>query len=318
MNKKIYSEKLVQRVNELYHDLISERYHDCHPEIFEQEKDRWERIAEQYFDFADPVKIIDIGTGTGFVPLTIAQFLKQGDTFICSDISRNILDVANRKIGKQNFRCRFEFVKIESQLPFRLPFETESAEVLTVNSVLHHIENTSTFLGELDRILKPQGLLFIGHEPNKYFHENIFLKCNHFFINYILNPRLVVTQVSAKLGVEKIARKIYYFINPMKGKIALEFGKITDKINESLLKENLINTPLLSEEITGITDIKDYEGFKPDLLLPHYKLLHLETYNHILGVSMEHADSFVIRRYDSFLRKKYPKEGATFFAVLKK
>jgi ubiquinone/menaquinone biosynthesis C-methylase UbiE len=297
---------------------VSEQYHHRHPEIFELEKDRWVRIAGRFFDFAKPIKINDIGTGTGFVPLTIAKFLKIEDTFICSDISKNILGVAERNIKKQNFQCQFEFVKIESRIPFQLPFETESAEVLTVNSVLHHIENTSVFLSELDRILKPQGLVFIGHEPNKYFHENTFLRCNHFFINNILNPRLVVSQVSTKLGVEKIVRKIYYFMNSMKERIASEFEKITDKINESLLKENLINTPLLSEEITGITDIKDCEGFKPDLLLPHYELLHLETYNHILRVSIERHDGFVIRRYDSLLKKKYPKEGATFFVVLKK
>jgi len=44
------SEKLVQRVNELYHDFTSEQYNYSHPEIFDIEKERWERIFPVYLN----------------------------------------------------------------------------------------------------------------------------------------------------------------------------------------------------------------------------------------------------------------------------
>lgn len=308
-----YSEELVQRLNELYHDLINEKYHFSHPEIFEQEKERWKRIAKQFLNFANPITIVDIGTGTGFVPLTITKFLKEGDIFICSDISGGILGVAKQNINRRGRRCQFKFVKIESHVPFQLPFETESMDIVTMNSVLHHIKDTNTFLSEVNRILKSNGLLFIAHEPNKYFYENKFLCYNYLFVD----PKFTILRIFKKLHIEKIIVKVYCFIRPEIKENVSGHKKITNKINEVLLKENLIKKPLLPEEIGGITDVK-VEGFKPDLLMPYYKLLHFETYNHLGSVIVENYDNFIIRKYDNLLRRKYPKEGATFFIVLKK
>ena len=315
---KLYSEKLVQRVNELYFDFVGEQYVRTHALMFEQEKERWERIAKQFFNFTDPVTIVDIGTGTGFVPLTIAKFLKKEDIFICFDISRSILEVAKQNINKQNFHCQFKFVKIESQVPFWLPLETKSIDIVTMNSVLHHVKDTNTFLSEVDRILKPNGLLFVGHEPNKYFYDHKFLWYNYLFINRFLEPKLTVVEISRKIHLYKIIKKIHYFMYPKKKETALEHKKIAHKINEVLLKEELTKKPLLPEEIEKIVDIKAREGFNPDSLLPRYELLHFETYNHIFWVTIRHCNNFIIRKYDDLLRRKFPKEGANFFVVFKK
>jgi ubiquinone/menaquinone biosynthesis C-methylase UbiE len=60
-----------------------------------------------------------------------------------------MLKVAKRNIYKQNFACLFKFIEINNQVPFSLPFETQSTYVITMNSVLHHISDTDTFLKEL-------------------------------------------------------------------------------------------------------------------------------------------------------------------------
>lgn len=327
-NYKFYSEKLVQRVNELYSDFTSEEYHYSHPEIFEQTKERWKRIAKHFFNFDNPITIVDIGTGTGFIPLTIARFLKKEDIFICSDISGGMLDVTKRNINRENFHCQVKFVKIKNQVPLQLPFETRSINVIVMSAVLHHIKDTNTFLDEVDRILKTNGLLFVGHEPNRYFYEHKFLWYNYLIINHLINPQHTIYEIFKKLHLDgifektrlkKIIKKIYYFMYTKKKETVLKHKKITNKINEVLLKERLIEEPLLPEEICWeITDIKLREGFKPDLLLPHYKLLHLETYNHIFWVSVRRHGDFIIRKYDNLLKRKYPKDGAAFFVVLKK
>jgi len=309
-NSKFYSEKLVQRLNELYYDFTNEQYHNSHPEIFIQERERWERIARQFLNFTNPITIVDIGTGSGFVPLTIAKFTKKEDIFICSDISKDILDIAKHNIEKQNFHCKLKFVKIKNQVPYQLPFEIESIDVITMNSVLHHVKDTNTFLGQIDRVLKPNGLLFIGHEPNKYFYDNKFLLYNYL----IIDPKFIVYKLFKRLHLEKIIKKIYYLISPKKK----DYKKITNKINEVLLREKLIKKSLLCEEIDEIKDIKAQEGFQPDSLLPHYKLLLFETYNHIFRVIIKHYNNSIIRKYDNLLKTKYPKDGATFFIVLKK
>jgi ubiquinone/menaquinone biosynthesis C-methylase UbiE len=315
---KVYSEKLVQRVNELYHDFISEQYDHLHPERFEQ-KEKWERIAKQFFNFSKPITIVDIGTGTGLVPLIIAKFLKKGDVFICSDISERILDVAKERISEQNFNAIFKFVKIKTQIPFKLPFKTKMADVITMNAVLHHIKNTKKFLSEVDRVLKPHGLLFIANEPNRYFYESKFLWYNYLFLQYFLNPKLAMYKVLQKLRLKKLTEKIYlYFVKSKTKEATLKHREVTTRINEVLFQEKLIENPLSPEEIAAITDVKGQEGFKPDSLLPHYELLYLETYYHIFCVTIRNYNNFIIRKYDNLLSRKYPNAGASFFVVLKK
>jgi ubiquinone/menaquinone biosynthesis C-methylase UbiE len=319
-NYSICSEKLIQRINELCHDLTKDQYQESHPEIFEQEKERWERIAKQFFDSTNPKTIVDVGTGTGFVPITTAKFLGKEDTFICSDISGGILSVAMQNIAKQNFSCQFKFVKIESQVPFRLPLETESIDMLTVNSVLHHIKETSAFLNELDRVLKSDGLLFIAHEPNKCFFENWFLRYNYVFLNSmsLTNLKLTAHIMLKKMYLERLAKRTYYFVYPKRKEHAEEYEKLTNRLNKLLLEEGLIQKPLSPEEIVRAVEIRELEGFRPNSLFPGYKLLHFETYNHIASVTTRNYSNTVVRKYNNLLSRKYPQSGALFFIVLKK
>jgi len=298
MNRKIenipsdISEQLVQRVNELYHDSTNLEYTHSHPEIFRQEQKRWERNAELFLSFTSPVTIIDVGTGTGFVPLTIARFLKKEDLFICSDISEGMLDVAKQNIDKQDFHCEFRFVKIESRVPFRLPFETRLADVVTMNSVLHHVKDTDTFLHEADRVLKWNGLLFIGHEPNRYFYESRFLRC-----------------------VRSMLIRANYLMQGIREKDSSSQYEMCQEVNRILLKEKLIRSPLSVRDVERIVDIKSEEGFKPDLLLPDCDLVHIETYNHLFGVP---ANGGLIEKCDNWSRKRFPKHGRLFFVILRK
>ena len=142
-------EKLVQRVNELYYDLEFAQYEKKHQSIFIIEKKRWRNIAKSYLNFESQIKIIDIGTGTGFVPLTIGEIFKKEDLFICSDISNKILNLAKKNIETSNFQCEFKFVKLNSQIPFKLSFNSNYADIITMNSLLHHIFDTNKFLMEV-------------------------------------------------------------------------------------------------------------------------------------------------------------------------
>ncbi len=89
-------------------------------------------------------------------------------------------------------------------------------------------------------------------------------------------------------------------------------------INDTLLREGLIDKPLGLDEIGEITDILDREGFDPLTLVPEYEILHLESYNHIIQVSITQAGNPLIRAYDRWLARRYPTSGGTFFLVLRK
>lgn len=295
-SEKISFEKLIQKINEFYFDIIDKDYH---PD-FSLDMERWEKIANEYLKREHPLKILDIGTGSGFIPLIVAKYNKKEDTFICSDISNEILKLAKNNIEKQKFQCKFEFLKIESQIPYKLPYTSNFLDVITMNSVLHHINDVKTFLYEVNRILKPKGLLIIGHEPNKYFYQSKIL-----WINYLLIKNI-------RIGIGKIYKKKSK-TNEQNDNFKLRQRKIKEKINNLLLKENLIKKPLSYQLITLLVDLKSIKGFKPDKLLKNYDILQIETYNHFFA-----QKRYIDKIYDKFLRKLLPKKGATFTIVLRK
>ncbi|MHA1788791.1 MAG: methyltransferase domain-containing protein [Candidatus Helarchaeota archaeon] len=52
----------------------------------------------------------------------------------------------------------------------------KETEVITLNSVLHHIPDVDKFLSEVEELLVKDGLLIIAHEPNKLFYTNLILR----------------------------------------------------------------------------------------------------------------------------------------------
>lgn len=310
-----YSEELVLRVNELYYDFTHEQYGAIHSEMGSNEKERWERIAQQFLVFPYPVTIADFGTGNGFVPLTIGPFLRSHDTMYCADISTGMLEVARRNINTAALAPDFEFVKIGSDAPLRLPFDSAMLDAITMNSVLHHIRNTDEFLAEIDRILKPGGMLLIGHEPNKRFTQQNFLRWNHRFFSSLVIPKIGVIKLSRKLRMYAPVMKFYYRFFPTKG----ERSRIMmEQINKVLLREKIVRRPIELEELADITDILDREGFIPEQLLAGYEILLLESYAYLREVNRHYPNNRLIGWYDKQLAKCYPNSGGTFFAVLRK
>ncbi|MFH1069852.1 MAG: class I SAM-dependent methyltransferase [Candidatus Glassbacteria bacterium] len=312
LGSRQYPEKLVVRVNELYHDLFSGRYHQSHPEITVREKLRWEAVGRRYFNLQRRLTVLDVGSGTGFVPLAVAPNLKEGDRFICSDVSAGMLDQSRNNLLAGNFRCTFDFVKIDPAAPLRILPEAGTIDIATLNSVLHHIKDTAGFLGELDRLLKPGGLVVIGHEPNRYFLVNPLLKG----FSRLTAPRMLIDSLALKYSsfnrLKKLARSLFR----SRVEAANEHERMTAEINRILLAEKALEMELLPEEIKLITDIRAREGFAPDNLLTGYEMVELDTYCY-LGGEVE-RDSLPARSYEKMMRRLFPRSGAIFLAVLKK
>ena len=188
----------VSKVNEIYHDIEAELYSQRHPEIYVDEVKRWRKIARKYFKNS-PISILDIGVGAGFVPLTIAPFLKGKDTIICSDISSEMLKVCQRETSKRKFQCQFKFVKLGRQDNNLTSVVQNPVDFVTINSVLHHIQNIDKFFSQIYAVLSKKGVLIILHEPNRLFFNNWFLWNNYVLLDRIFDFRSLMILILKNL-----------------------------------------------------------------------------------------------------------------------
>ncbi len=322
-----YSENIVLRVNELYHDLEGEGYHLKHEDIFIGDKDYWGEFISKYVDRSEDENrvFLDIGTGSGFVPLLVGRSLKLGDIFYCSDISRNILDAAKNNIEKQGSKNEFRYLKVDGR-SIDLPDAT--VDFVTINSVLHHIPVFEGFFQEINRVLKPGGRIVVGHEPNRAFFLNRLLWGNFVTIFLLLNPATTMYLLLDRVGLVPFVKKLFRMKTQQAGN---EYAQMVASINEKLHEEGMINEPLSIEEISKIIDFHSpTAGQKAnrfnqekgiDMLalitecLPGYKVESYETYNHLFRISHK---NWLLRGYSTILKRVYPNAGAAFFSVVRK
>jgi ubiquinone/menaquinone biosynthesis C-methylase UbiE len=312
-----YSSDFVVRVNEAFHDAEGKFYETHHSTIFVDEVARWRKVGRSYLpENNKPVVVLDIGTGTGFVPLQIARYLGTKDVFICSDISEKMLSVCKDNVFGSDFTCTFRFLRLDGRT---INLDDGSVDVATMNSVLHHIPDTKPFLAEIDRILKPGGLLIVGHEPNKSFYTHWFLWPNYQIALLFFRPDILITAFLRKLGLFGFALRHLAKFSRTLG----QYKHVLDDVNARLLRKDIIKEPLSCDEIPGIVDIHSptHRGSGLDISqikdrnLAGYETLHMETYNYLGKAScLNHLS----RWYDRLLGRCFREYGAHFLIVLRK
>src|SRR5690606_37135663 len=68
-------------------------------------------IIDDYKDYLDPLKILDIGTGTGCIPISLAKHLTQAELYAI-DISKDALEVAQENAIQYQVVVKFGEIDI--------------------------------------------------------------------------------------------------------------------------------------------------------------------------------------------------------------
>ena len=286
---------LVLVINELHHDFMASQYDNCNKRMYVSEKQRWEKV---FYDLAKtqtrPLKILEIGCGTGFVSSIAKSTSGLVANYICADISAKILPIAKKnisltKIGKEN-KVHFEFVKMRSDT-FKLPTKENSVDAILFNSVLHHLPQTDEFFKEAKRALTKNGIIVAGHEPSSRYNKS--------------------------LGI--IMFKFIALIGRIKSGMSSQKDPMVDFVNKNLQKKGLITQNLSSNKIASMIDYKVEQGFDPFTLGANhgFKLVHARTYNHLQNITFNYP-IFPIRICEKILHVIEPKRGGIFFAIYKK
>jgi SAM-dependent methyltransferase len=103
-------------------------------------------------------RVLEIGPGTGYYTLDIAEWIGDGGTVEIFDLQQEFLDHTMRRAGERG---------LENVVPTQgdataLAYEDDSMDAVVLNAVLGEIPDPAAALAEVRRVLKPDGRLLVG------------------------------------------------------------------------------------------------------------------------------------------------------------
>jgi len=144
-----------EQVTQMF-DTISKEYDGLNRVISFGIDVKWRKKVVQMVAATHPKTILDIATGTG--DLAIQLVSTKANKIIGLDISEGMLEVGRKKISKRQLDDTIELVMGDSE---NLSFEDHSFDAITVAFGIRNFENLEKGLGEILRVLKPNGIFVI-------------------------------------------------------------------------------------------------------------------------------------------------------------
>ena len=214
--------------------------------------------------------LLDVGCGQGHWTRIVSQFLAKGAKVTAVDADPKWAQEDNR-INKFFVEKEIGF-KIKQADVLELPFEDDSFDAVTCQTVLIHIENPQNALQEMKRVLKPGGILFCA-EPNN------------------LVGSVIKDSIRAEFDIDEIIDWFTFGLIKEKGKI--KQGKGDNSVGDLL--------PQFFSQL-DLRDIKAHLSDKANVIIPPYDTREIKS---ILGFRLENE-------FEEFMKVETKEQFATF------
>ncbi len=103
---------------------------------------------------------LDLGCGPGQIPILMAQRWP-GLRITGVDAATHMIEEARRAAARAAVAISFQVVQAGSGAQGRLPFADACFDLVTCNSVLHHLSDPVAVLDEIGRVAKPAGAVLV-------------------------------------------------------------------------------------------------------------------------------------------------------------
>lgn len=110
-------------------------------------------------------RVLDVGTGTGVVPLTLADKVGAEGKVVGIDLSDAMLEMSRKKALLKGLQSQTEFLKMDAE---NLDFPDNHFDAAFSLYALHHFPNPGKALEEIYRVLKPgaNAVVAVGSAPD--------------------------------------------------------------------------------------------------------------------------------------------------------
>lgn len=110
-------------------------------------------------NLSEPFRILDIGCGTGASAIDLKKMFGRRADVIGVDVVKLQIDLAREKAKKNGVNVHFEWYDGN-----QLPFSNADFDAVYTSDVLGHVRDVPIWLKEIDRVLKPGGVLSMFSE----------------------------------------------------------------------------------------------------------------------------------------------------------
>ena len=154
VNKKYLKEEQYKSSNNLSARIVIHQKFRTNPESF------YGWIWNQY-EIKKPLKILEIGCGTGEFWLENHSKLPDNSEILMTDFSEGMVEKAKSKINFDN--VKFEVADIDN-----LPYPDDSFDLVMAHHVIYHAADKDKALSELKRVVKSDGFISITTNSERH------------------------------------------------------------------------------------------------------------------------------------------------------
>jgi ubiquinone/menaquinone biosynthesis C-methylase UbiE len=119
-------------------------------------------------NISEPFRILDVGCGTGAAMIDLKKMFGRSVDVVGLDVVKMQIELAKEKIKMNGINAEVEWYDGQ-----QLPFSNKSFDAIYTSDVLGHVEDVQGWLGELNRVLKPGGVLAMFSESKLGKHAYI-------------------------------------------------------------------------------------------------------------------------------------------------
>jgi ubiquinone/menaquinone biosynthesis C-methylase UbiE len=126
-------------------------------------------VFDTLLKLPEDAKILELGSGPGYLWKENVSRIPSGWNITLSDLSSGMVDAAWRNLVVTG--RTFQFKEIDAQ---SIPFEDETFDAVIANHMLYHVPDRPKAIAEIQRVLKPSGILIsttVGYGHLKELNE---------------------------------------------------------------------------------------------------------------------------------------------------